>query len=259
MSAALALLVTGCTTVYTEPTPEARTALAPTGKLRVGLYRGNPVSLVQDPTSKDMKGLAFDLGKELARRLGVPFDPVVYPSVGALLDATGSGQWDVAFFLVSPARAKEADFTPPLVELELGYLVPKDSSISASADVDRPGIRVAVAEKGQADVILSRSLKQAVVVRAPGLPAVVERVKSGHADAIAANKAILHELSGQLPGSRVLQGRFATERLAMAVPKGRNAAMPYARRFVEDAKSQGLVKAAMERAGVRGAVVAPPE
>ncbi len=257
--AILVLLLTGCATVYTEPTPEARAALAPTGKLRVGLYTGNPLSVIRDPASQEMKGMAFDLGKEMARRMGVPFEPVVYPSVGALLGGTKSGQWDVAFFLVSPARTKEVDFTPPLVELELGYLVLKDSSISTFPDVDRTGIRIATAEKGQADVILSRQLKQAVVVRAPGLAAVLERVKSGKADAIAANKTILHELSGQLPGSRILDGRFAAERLALALPKGRDAGIAYARKFVEDAKSQGLVKAAVERAGARGAVVAPLE
>jgi polar amino acid transport system substrate-binding protein len=33
--------------------------------------------------------------------------------------------------------------------------------------------------------------------------------------------------------------------------------MAYARKFIEDAKSEGLVKAAIESAGIRGAVVAP--
>lgn len=256
---ALLALLTGCASVYTEPTPQAKAALAPTGKLRVGMYTGNPLSVIRDPAAQDMKGMAFDLGKEMARRMGLPFEPVVYPSVGALMGGTESGQWDVAFFLVSPDRAKDVDFTAPLVELELGYLVPKDSSITTFADVDRPGVRIAVTDKGQADVLLSRLLKQAVVVRAPGLAAVLERLKSGNANAIAANKTILHQLSAQLPGSRILDGRFAAERLAMAIPKGRDAGMAYARKFVEDAKSQGLVKAALERAGARGAVVAPLE
>ncbi|MGQ0651308.1 MAG: transporter substrate-binding domain-containing protein [Betaproteobacteria bacterium] len=207
LSAMLVLLVAGCASLDSSLPPEARTALAPTGKLRVGLYTGNPLSLVRDPVSQEMKGMAFDLGKEMARRMGVPFEPVVYPSVGALMDGTKSGRWDIACFLVNPARTPDVDFTPALVELELGYLVPAGSSISSSADVDRPGVRIAASEKGQADVILSRGLKQAVVVRAPGLAAVVERARSGSADAIAANKTILHELSRQLPGSRILEGR----------------------------------------------------
>lgn len=46
-------------------------------------------------------------------------------------------------------------------------------------------------------------------------------------------------------------------RIAMAIPKGRELGMAYACKFVEDAKSEGLVKAAIERAGLRGVVVVP--
>jgi hypothetical protein len=46
---------------------------------------------------------------------------------------------------------------------------------------------------------------------------------------------------------------------AMAMPKGRDPGVAYSRKFVEDAKSEGLVKAAIESAAIRGAVVAPPE
>src|SRR6266704_3416989 len=114
-----------------------------------------------------MKGVGFDLGKELARRIGVPFEPVMYPSVGALLDGGKTGAWDVAFVGFSPERAKEWDFTALHLEIEFGYLIPGGSSISTMADVDRPGIRVAVQEKSQPDIFLSRTLRNAAVVCIP--------------------------------------------------------------------------------------------
>ena len=95
MTAILGLLLTGCASIYTAPTPEARQALAPTGKLRVGQYLGNPLSVIQDSASGEMKGVAFELGKELARRMGVPFEPVLYPSTCALLDATNDGHCEL--------------------------------------------------------------------------------------------------------------------------------------------------------------------
>ena len=257
MTAILGLLLTGCVGIHTAPTPEARQALAPTGKLRVGLVLGNLLHVIRDSASGEMKGVGFDLGKELARRMGVPFEPVLYPSSGALLDGAKSGAWDVAFMGVSPAREKDVDFTAPQLEVEFGYLIPGSSSISTLADVDRPGIRVAVPGKGLADSNLSRALKNAVIVRSPGAAAGIEMLKSGKADVFAGNKPSLFEMSDQLPGSRVLDGRFATERQAMAIPKGPGLGMAYARKFVEDAKSEGLVKAAIERVGLRGAVVAP--
>jgi polar amino acid transport system substrate-binding protein len=81
-------------------------------------------------------------------------------------------------------------------------------------------------------------------------------LKSGSVDAFGANKANLFEISDQLPGSQVLDGRFTTEQQAMAIPKGRDPGMAYARQFIEDAKSEGLVKTAVKRAGLRGAVEA---
>lgn len=251
------LLFSGCAGTRPAPTPEERQALAPDGKLRVGLYLGNPISAVRDSTSGELKGLGVDLGKELAQRLGVVFEPVAHPSIAALLKNARSGQWDVSFIGDSPERAKEMDFTAPLLEVEFGYLVPSGSPISSLADVDQPGIRIAVQEKSVVDVAASRALKRAALIRVANLSAGLVLLKAGKADALTAVKPSLFETSNRLPGSRILDGRLGSTTLAMAVPKGRDRGMTYARRFVEGVKSDGLVKAAIERAGIRGAVVAP--
>lgn len=259
MAPILGLLLIGCAGIPTSPTPEARQALAPTGKLRVGLQLGSPHNVVRNAVSGEMKGVGYDLGKELARRIGVPFEPVLYPSVGALLDGGRSGAWDVAFVGFSPARAKDWDFTELHLEIEFGYLVPRGSPISTMADVDHPGTRVAVQQNSQPDVFLSRTLKNAMVVRAPSLAGTVELLKSGQADVLFSIKPSLFAISNQLAGSRVLDGRPGIDPHAMAMPKGRDPGVAYARKFVRDAKSEGLVNTAIERAGIRGAVVAPRE
>ena len=258
-NAMLGLLVMGCAASSTGLTTEARQALAPTGKLRVGLQLGSPHNVIRDSVSGEMKGVGFDLGRELARRMGVPFEPVTYPSVGALLDGGKAGAWDVAFVGFSPARAKEWDFAGLHMQMEFGYLVPGSSSISTLADVDRPGIRLAVQEKSGPDSFFSGALKNVVVVRAPSNPAAMEVVKAGRADVMGSIKPVLFELSSQLPGSRVLDGRAGVDPHAMVMPKGRDPGAAYAREFVKDAKAQGLVQAAIDRVGMRGAVVAPAE
>ena len=250
-------LVMGCAGISSAPTQEARQALAPTDKLRVGLQLGSPHNVIRDSVSGDMKGVGFDLGRELARRLAVPFEPITYPSVGALLDGGKAGAWDVAFVGFSPAREKEWDFTGLHMEVEFGYLVAAGSSIMTMADIDRAGIKVAVQEKSQPDVFVSRTLKNAEVIRAPSLAGTMEMLKSKRADAIFSIKPSLFEASNQLPGSRVLEGRPGIDPHAMVMPKGREVGLAYARQFIEDAKSGGLVKAAIERVGMRGAVVAP--
>jgi len=257
MTAILGLLLTGWAGISTAQTMEGRLALAPTGTLRVALQLGNPLNVIRDSASGEMKGVGFDLGRELAQRIGVPFEPVMYPGIGALLDGGKSGAWDVAFIGFSPERAKEWSFSALHVEVEFGYLIPGGSSITTMADVDRPGIRVAVQETSGPDVFFSRSLRNAVVIRASSNAGALEAVKSGRADVMGSIKPVLFELSNEFSGSRVLDGRPGIDPHAMAMPKARDLGMAYARQFIEDAKSDGLVRAAIERAGLRGVIVAP--
>jgi polar amino acid transport system substrate-binding protein len=154
----------------------------------------------------------------------------------------------------TPARAKDADFTVPILGIELGYLVPAGSPVSTLADVDRPGIRVGVTEGGSSHSTLSREFKHAAVVGAPTLKVAIEMLAERKVDAYATNKAILFEMSDQSPGSRVLEGRWGVELFAIAIPKGREHALPDVRKFADDAKSEGLVKRAADRAGLRGTV-----
>lgn len=257
-AALLAVLMVACAGMRGAPSAEARQGLAPTGKLRVALLSGAAHHVIKDAASGQMKGVGHDMGRELAARLGVPFEPLVYSTVVQLLNAGREGAWDVAFVGMSPERAKFLDFAGRHMDVDYGYLVPAQSRIASLAEVDRPGIRVAVVEKGSPDLHLARTLKSATLVRAPRLPGAIELVNTGKADVLAGIKANLYEVSGQVPGSRMLDGRPGSEEQALALPKGRGPqAAAYARRFVEDVKAEGLVKAAIERASLRGAVVAP--
>ena len=96
------------------------------------------------------------------------------------------------------------------------------------------------------------------MTRASSNPAALEEVKSGRADVMGSIKPVLFELSPQLPGSRVLEGRPGIDPHAMAMPKGRgDVGVTYARQFIENAKAEGRVQAAIDRARVGGVVVAP--
>ena len=236
------------------PSPEIKQVLAPTGKLRVGVYPGSPTSMLRDPASGEVKGVSVDLGKELAKRLGVPYEQLEYRRVAEVIEAQKSGAADFTISNASPARAKDVDFTQPLVSIELGYLVPSGSPIATLADVDQAGIRVGVTQGSTSQSTLPRELKNAAVVPVPTLNAAIEMFTQRKIDVFATNKAILFEMFESLPGSRVLDGRWGVEHVAIAIPEGRDRGMAYMRNFVEDANSKGLVTRAVERAGLRGTV-----
>jgi len=164
----------------------------------------------------------------------------------------------VAFVGFSPARAQQWDFTALHVEVEFGYLTPAGSPITTMAAVDRPGVRVAVQQGSGPDTFFTGMLRNAVVIRAASNPAALETVRSGAADVMGSIKPVLFELSPDLPGSRVLEGRPGIDPHAMAIPKGRgDLALTYARQFIENAKAEGRVQAAIDRARVGGVIVAP--
>ena len=251
--ASAALLLGGCAIAPLAP-DAVREALAPTGKLRVGMYQGSPTSLVVDRATGERRGITWDLGRELAARLGVPFEPVEFPRVAEVFEALKAGRVDVTFTNASAARQREADFTPALVDLELGYLVVPGSPVNAIADVDQPGRRIGVSQGSTSQATLSGIYKHAAILTAPNLRAAGEMLTGRQIDAFATNKAILFELSDTVPGSRVLEGRWGLEHLGFAIPKGRDAGMGWLRVFALDMRNGGLVDESVKRAGLRGSV-----
>jgi len=252
--ASLALLAGASPAQEIRPTPEIRAVLAPTGSLRVGLYAGNPSSVVSEPVGGRATGVGYELGRELARWLEVPFEPVIRPNNGAVMEAVRLGQVDVVFTNATPARAKEIDFTQPYLEVEAGYLVAPRSALTSAADVDKTGVRVGVMDGSTSAVTLPELLTHASIVRIPSVDRVADMLARGDVDAFATNKSILFELSDTLPGSRVLAGRYGVEQLAVGIPKGRDAGLDYVRRFIAAVMSNGLVTGAVKRAGLRGTI-----
>jgi polar amino acid transport system substrate-binding protein len=251
------LLLMNCAGLQTGPSADARAALSPAGKLRVG-FVSTSIYATKDPKTGELKGVGVDLGQDLAGRLGVPFSPVAYSNVAAVINAAKAGEIDVALMGINAERAAALDFSAPYMEVELGFLVRAGSPIAGIADVDKPGVRVGVLEKGGSDLQLSRTLKYAELVRAPSGAELYALLGAGKADVISATKTALYVEADKMPGSRVLDGRFLVEPIGAGVPKGRNAAAAaYVGSFVESAKADGLVKSAIDRAGLRGVVVAP--
>jgi polar amino acid transport system substrate-binding protein len=235
----------------------ARSDLAPNGKLRVGINFGNNLLTARDPVTRAPSGIALDLAAELGRRLGVPIEIVSYESAGALADSAATGAWEVGFLGAEPQRANQISFTAAYLEIEATYLVPPGSPLHAVADVDREGVRIVTTAKAAYDLYLQRSLKHAKLFHAANADDVFRLFVAEKMDALAGLKPRLVTDHDNLPGSRILEGRFTAVQQAVGTPKGRDAGASYLREFVEDVKATGLVARTIEKNGVRGVSVAP--
>ncbi len=241
---------------HTSVTAALRAEMAPTGTLRVALNLSNFLLVSQAPPDGEPVGIAPDIGREIARRLGVPVAFVRYPSPGDLAAAAATGVWDVGLIGADPLRASEISFTPAYLEIEASYLVRADSPIRALTDVDRPGVRIAVGDKTAYDMYLRRTLQHATLHRAAGLEASYQLFVDQQLDALAGLKPRLAADQQRLPGSRVLDGRFTAIQQAIGVPIARTAAAAFLLSFVDDIKT-GLVARLIASHGVQGVSVAP--
>ena len=240
-------------------TSDSRVAdLVRAGKLRVGVGVVAPHWAVKDPQTGELRGVAVDVARALARRIGIELVAVEYPSPPAVLGGLKDSAWDVGFLAIDPSRAAVVDFSPPYLQIDATYLVPDGSSIRNVADADQPGVRIAVTSKSVEEIVLSRSLKRAELRSVDTISAGFDLLRAKNADLSAAPRPALLPLSSRLPGSRVLTDRFHAAFGAMAVPKGQTARLAYIAEFVEEAKASGLVQRAIEGANVRGVQVAPP-
>ena len=203
---------------------EARAELSEAGKLRVGINLGN-ILLVAYRT---------------------------YPMPGELADALERDEWDIGLIAVEPKRAETIAFCDPYVEIEGSYLVPPDSPIKTVEEVDRPGVRIAVANRAAYDLYLSRSLKHAELCRAEGLGGALDLFVSEKLEALAGLKPALLENAAKVPGSRVLDGNFSTVGQAIGTKPQNTALKTFLDAFTAEVKASGLVAALIDQHGVTG-------
>ncbi len=212
---------------------------------------------VKDPANGELRGVAIDLGKQLAQKLGVPVEYVAYPNSGTITDAGDAGEWDVTFLPADDERRKKIQFGPAYHLLQSTYLVPAGSKIQTLAEVDRAGTRVIGIENTATIRAAIKSLKNTMPVALKTPVDAFETVRDGGADALALSRESLQGMAVKLPGSRILDGGFLDSVTAVAVPKNKPESLAAVSAFIEEVKASGAVRRAFDAMGLNTSVVAP--
>ncbi len=238
---------------------DAVSELAPSGTLRAGINLSNFLLVTGKGPSGDPTGVAPDMARAIADRLEVTVSYVSFASPGELADAAGQDVWDLGLIAAEPARAEAIAFTHAYVEIEATYMVPEGSPFGAIDDIDRPGVRIAVADRSAYDLYLTRHLKHAELVRAKGLAAAFDLLLSEKLDVLAGLRPGLIADAEKLPGARILDGRFTAVQQAVGTATANRAGAAFLRDFVEEAKTSGLVARLIDRHGVTGRLLVAPQ
>jgi polar amino acid transport system substrate-binding protein len=236
---------------------EAVTMLAPNGELRAALIISNPV-LVTRGAEGELRGVSVELARALAAKTGVRLRLIPYENPARYNESLGQDQWDIGLAARDPSRGEHLAFSDAFMEVDNGYVARPGISLKTADDVDRPGIKIAVAQGSAPDGFLTRTIKNAEIIRIPGgLAAAREALAAGRGDVYGENVHLASRIAAELPGAAVLDGHFNLVHMSIAVSKHNAAALPTVNEFVREAKRDGLIARLIASEGLRGVRPAP--
>jgi polar amino acid transport system substrate-binding protein len=238
-------------------TQAVRSELARHGVLRAAINLSNFLLVTGRSPAGDPVGVAPDMARAIADRLGVPVAYVVYTTPGELADAAITDSWDIGLIGAEPARAERIAFSQAYAEIEATYMVPPGSPLTTLEQVDQAGIRIAVTARTAYDLWLARHIIRAELVRSASLDSAFEQFVREKLDVLAGLRPRLMSDAQKMPGAQILDGRFTAVQQAIGTPHGNSASRAFLNDFVEEAKVSGAVAAMITRHRVSGLSVAP--
>jgi polar amino acid transport system substrate-binding protein len=246
--------LTGGAALAQTATPEQKAQLVPTGALRAAIV--TIPFLAKHDASGALTGVAPELASDMARALGVPYQPTAFKSPNEGIAALREGKADVTFLAPTAERSRLIDFAPAFMEMEVTIIVPAASPIRSFADADRPNRKIVVYERTAVAELLVKKLTRAnvVPVRLGAWTRAQALLMAGDADAFADLRDQLVAHQPELPGSRIIDGAYGRNAVSIGYPKSRTAAATFVKDFTAAAIKSGLVTRAIEKAGVKGAM-----
>ena len=227
--------------------------LAPTGVLRAGMNLGNTL-FTRKTEAGELLGVSVDLMQELAKRLGISLEMVIYDQPGQVADDSAKGVWDIAILAIEKTRAKTVSFSPGMTEIEAGYVVHKDSTFQRTEEVDAKGVKIAAPEKAGYELYLTSALKNATIVRTKNFAESIEIFNQSKVDALSGLKPNLIDSMHKIPKGKLLEGNFMTVNHGFAISIGKDAANAYLHNFVKELIATGFVAKSIEKHQIKGLI-----
>jgi polar amino acid transport system substrate-binding protein len=239
------------------PSAAVKAELAPKGVLRAGTNMSNFLLVTSKAANGDPAGVSPDMSAEIARRLGVPVTYVTFPQPGPLADKVDTDTWDIALIGAEPQRAEKIAFTKAYVEIQSTYLVPPGSLLKTIADVDKPGIRIAVTARTAYGLWLERNIKHATLVWCETIDASYDVFAADKLDVLAGLKPRLLSDVKRMAGAKIMDGQFSAVQQALGTSRRNAEAAKFLEAFVAEVKHTGFVASLIAKHHVEGLSVAP--
>lgn len=222
---------------------------APEGVLRVALNFGNQILVGRNAEGQPV-GISVDIARALATQLALDLVFVEYARAVDVSGSATSGDWDVCFLAVDPARAQTLAFTQPYVGIEGSYLAAPQCDVADAPALVAAGLPVGTVSGSAYSLMLQRMPGHEHLVIFDTIADALLALDRGDVAAMAGIGAVMQREADKRAGARVLEPPFMQIRQAMAMPVGRPAAHQALVAFLKDLTDTGAIGAILEAHGV---------
>lgn len=216
----------------------------------------------RNPRTQQLAGIDVDLSAEFGRDLKSKIE-YVESSFPRLVDDLKAERCDVAMFAVAvlPARAAQLAFSKPYLQSDIYGITTKSNRVVREwADIDKPGVQVAVQAGTFMEPVMAAALQQATLVVVKP-PATREReLESGRVDVFMTDYPYSRRLLDNADWATLVSPPqpFHVLPYAYAVKQGDDAWLAQVDEFVASIKRDGRLQAAARRHGLAPIVVLQP-
>ena len=192
------------------------------------------------------------------RALAVLLTALVF-TFGAIHEATGqaapAGEVIIAWHVTIAPTWFDPSSAPPQIT-PFGTIYAIHDALARPMPNQKIGARSA----DSMALYLARTLKQAqlVEISEPKGTEGIQGVLSGQWDAFGTNRQRLTEALRNTPGVRLLKDDLYGVEQTLIVPKDDQENLKAVNQFIDDIRTSGFLRAAIERSGINGIAVAPP-
>lgn len=205
----------------------------------------------RNPRTLQLSGIDIDLARELAKDLGVQvrFED---SSFARLIDDVIQDRCDIAMFAIgiTPARSEKLRFTQPHLVSDIYAITTRSNRrIKDWADIDRPGVVVAVARGTLHEQVMREKLRAATLLVTATPQGREQEVESGRADVFMTDYPFSRRMLETTDWARLIAppATFNLTPYAYAMRPGDERWHARVERFVAEIKRDGRLAAAARR------------
>ena len=221
--------------------------IAPKNVLRIGINMSNFLLVNKDSTFSKPEGLSPEIGKLLARELGINYEFVTFKNPGLLADAIDYDKWDVGNFAYEKKRAEIIDFSNPYVNIDANFLLRKNSEINQNHDVDNKNNKIAVVNRSAYDLWLSDNYKKAKIIRAKTIIETHNLFYNQDVNILAGLKPKLLEELNNNDQFKLIDEPFTFIKQSIGIKKGNSKAIDFINNFVSRKIKDGTIKGLLKK------------